>query len=180
MSPAGDVKISGQFVLAYIEGVGQLSATFEEQAMGILEDSGIKNPEPEELYSADAFASALDETVGSVGPVTVRKIGASVAKAVEWPPEIDSVEGAFAALNGMHQEAHVNADEDEYGSYTYEQTGNQEARVAVTENYPYPDSFASGVVEGILDEFSPATAITDVVEADASGTDDKAVFEISW
>lgn len=179
MSRLDDVKISGKYVLAYVEGVAEVSSTYEDKALNLLEENGISDPQPDETYSSAAFAKALEAMVDSVGPATTRKIATKVVEAAPWPPEVDSVEAAFEVNKELLHELHMNADEGDIGNYRFEKTGDKSGRAAATEAYPYPVPFVEGIFEGILDKFSSSTSISRLSEIDAQ-SDEKCAYEVTW
>src|SRR6056297_2390947 len=155
MKQLQNVELSGKFVLAYVEGVKQLSATFEQQALDILAENGISDPRPDEFYPVPDFAESLEETVDTVGPATLQKVGVSVTKAVDFPTDVDSVEEAFGVANDMLDKTHKGGDQSDYGQYRFEQLDDNEWRAAATEDYPYPAPFVRGVFEGIMEMYTP-------------------------
>lgn len=172
-------RLEGKFVVAYTEGVAEISSAFQYKALDLLEENGIPEPRPDEQYPIEAFVDALASMADSVGPATTCKVGSSMTQHVEWPSDVESVEAGFETLSGMHRRVHGNADEDEIGRYEFERTGDGEGRAAVSSNYPYPEPFARGVIEGTLDEFTPDASLVRVVETDARG-DEKCAYELYW
>lgn len=178
-SSGNEPRTKGQFVVGFIGAVSEISETFGKQMRNTLEANGIEDPQQNETYSMNGVVSAINQMADDVGSRTTHQIGIHQVAIPEWPPEVDTVEKGFEAMNDMYRGAYENFDEDALGKFRFEKTGDKEARAAVTEEFPYPTAFASGLFEGVLNEFGPANALTDLSEIDAE-SDEKVAYELRW
>lgn len=178
-SSGNEPRTKGQFVVGFIGAVSEISETFGNQMRNTLEENGIEDPTQDETYSMDAVVSAINQMADDVGSRTTHQIGIHQVTIPEWPAEVDTVEKGFEALNDMYRGAYENFSEDELGKFEFEKTGDKEGRAAVTANFPYPEAFASGIFEGVLDEFGPENALTNQTEVDAE-SDEKVAYELRW
>jgi len=167
-----DGEVSGQTVRSVVEGVGQFSTTYKDRALGILDDHGLPEPEEDEWYSWGAYIDAFEELADTVGPKTVTKIGSEIPGLVDWPPTIDSVEGALEALDQQYQNTHRG---DEIGYYDFEKTGDR-GGVVECKN-PYPSSLDEGLLKATAEKFSDDGAF---VRVEQTSEGEVSTFQISW
>lgn len=172
-------RTKGQFVVGFVTAVSEISAAFENQIQNILAENGIEDPQLEETYPMDAVVSSINQMAENVGPKMTHRIGVYQVTIPEWPDEVDTVEKGCAACDDMYRDAYENFDPDELGQFRFEKTGEKEGRAAVTEEFPYPPAFASGIYDGVLQEFTPDGTLTDIEETDPAD-DEKAAFELRW
>lgn len=165
-------EVSGQTVRSVVEGVGQFSSTYKDRALDILDDHGLPEPQEDEWYSWGAYIEAFEELADTVGPKTVTKIGSEIPGLVEWPPHIDNVEGALAALDKQYQENHTG---DEIGYYDFEKTGD-DGGVMECKN-PYPSSLDEGLLKATAEKFSDEGAF---VRVEQTSDGEVTTFQISW
>lgn len=166
-----DGEVSGQTVRSVVEGVGQFSTTYKDRALDILDDHGLPEPEEDEWYSWGAYIDAFEELADTVGPKTVTKIGSEIPDLVDWPPHIDSVEGALAALDEQYQQTHRG---DEIGYYEFEKSGD--GGVVESKN-PYPAALDEGLLKATAEKFSDDDAF---VRVEQTSDGEVTTFQISW
>lgn len=167
-----DGEVSGQTVRSVVEGVGQFSSAYRDRAIDILDNHGLPEPEAEEWYSWGAYIDAFEELTDTVGPKTVTKIGSEIPGLVDWPPEIDSVAGALAALDQQYQQTHRG---DEIGYYEFEKT--EDSGGVVECKNPYPASLDEGLLKATVEKFSDDGAF---VRVEQTGDGEVTTFQISW
>lgn len=178
-SPGNKPKTKGQFVVGFITGVSEISEAFGNQMRNILAENGIDDPEPDESYPMDAVVSSIKQMAENIGPKMTHRVGIYQVTIPDWPEEVDTVEKGFEAMNDMYRGAYENFSTNELGKFRFDKTGEKEGRAAVTEEFPYPPAFASGIFEGILKEFGPEQLVPDISETDPDG-DEKAAYELRW
>lgn len=167
-----DGEVSGQTVQSIVEGVGQFSSAYEQRALDILDNHGLPDPDPDEWYSWGAYLDAFDELLDSVGPKTVTKIGSEIPHLVDWPPEVETVEGAMDALDDQYQRTHRG---DTIGYYDFESTGDGEGRMECKN--PYPPVLDEGILKATAEKFSDEGAFVRVERVDDGVV---SAFEMSW
>ena len=179
MSASRKPKCKGEFVNGFVAAVVEISPAFEQQILDILAENGIENPAPQETYPANDVISSISQLAEDVGPKTTSRIAVHQIRIPEWPREIDTVEKALFSIDDMYQDAYVDFNRRYMGEFRFEKTGNSEGRGAVTEEFPYPESFAEGIFKGSLTKFASQNSLPTVSETDTK-TDEKAAYELRW
>lgn len=172
-------RTKGQFVVGFIASVSEISNAFENQIRNILAENGIEDPKPDETYPMDAVVSSINQMAEDVGPKMTHRIGVHQVTIPDWPEGVNTVEDGFKVNNEMYSDAYVNFSEDELGKFRFTKTGDREGRAAVTEEFPYPAAFASGIFEGILEDLTSDDAVTNLTEIEAK-SDEKVAYEVLW
>lgn len=142
---APGVEVNGAAILSVIEGMGALA-----RPERILARHGIVDPERGKWYPQQAWLDAFKEISESVGPATLRAIGAKIPKVALWPPGVNTVEKALASIDVAY---HMNHRGGEIGRYRFDQASERSARM-ICDN-PYPHDFDLGIIEATAQRFAP-------------------------
>jgi len=183
------VEVNGQTILSVLAGM----SGFESTAKSILEKNGINNPVPDEWYNQQAWLNAFREISQKIGEKTLINIGQMIPNNAEWPPNVNSLETAFASVDiAYHMNHRLNGTplfdpdtgtvKEGIGHYRYAKTGDKEITM-ICEN-PYPCAFDKGLIKAVANKFKPIGVKLDLKEAVASGCRskgaNKCTYVISW
>lgn len=141
-----DVEVNGQTVLSIVDGMG----SFTMSANNILMQNGISDPKPGQWYLQQNWLNAFKEISDKLGPKTLLQIGKKIPENADFPPQIDDIEKALAAIDVAY---HMNHRNGEIGHYNYEKTGPNSARIVC--NNPYPCEFDRGIIMAMAQRFAP-------------------------
>ena len=166
------MEVSGQTVRSIVEGVGQMSDSYKDRTLTILEPHGLSEPELSEWYPWQAYIDVFDELVDTIGPKTVSTIGSEIPELVEWPPTIDNVADAMDAIDDQFNATHRGGD---IGYYEFEKTGDSED-VMECKN-PYPPSFDEGLLKATAKKFSGEGTF---VRIEQTSDGQVTTFKINW
>ena len=179
LNSAGEPRTKGTFVLGFINCVSEVSPVFGGKLRKILEKNGIEEPKEGESYPMDAVVASIRQVSEEVGEKTTHQIGIHQVTIPDWPEDVDTVEKGFQALQEMYIGAYENFDSGKLGEFTFEKTGERQGRAAVTSEFPYHSSFASGIFEGTTKEFSSKDARPELSEVEPK-PGEKVAYELSW
>ncbi len=144
---ASGVEVNGETVLSIVAGMGM----FKTRALQVLADCGIASPQPGKWYPQQAWLDAFARISEAQGPALLNLIGRKIPEHAQFPPEIDAIAKALAAIDVAY---HMNHRGGEIGSYAFQADGARGARM-VCRN-PYPCAFDRGIIEAMANRFKPA------------------------
>jgi hypothetical protein len=174
MSP--NTQVNGQTVLSVVDGMG----AFKSRAITILSEHGIDDPQPNQWYSQQAWLDAFRTISEKIGPSTLVQIGKTIPKTAAFPPEIDSIEKALAAIDIAY---HMNNRGGEIGHYTYSANGSKTTAKMVCNN-PFPCDFDRGIIIAMSERFAPKGSSPKVQHDDSQPCRKKGcnscTYLISW
>ena len=136
-----NVDVNGESILAVVEGMG----AFKKTAYQILEENGIKDPQPQKWFNLQNYLNAFKVISEKLGNATLKVIGMKIPETAVLPPQLDTIE---KALSMMDQAYHMNYQNGEIGHYAYEKTGKNKG--VMTCSSPYPCAYDIGIIEGFL------------------------------
>jgi len=145
-----EVQIQGEYVVAVVDSVAEVSPVFESRARDILADAGIESPAPDETYPRDAFASALSEMVETAGATTVKRAGEEMVERNDPIASAADFDSGFETLRDQHAAVHTNFDPADVGQYRRERLDDREYRVATRGETGYPEPLVRGAVGGVV------------------------------
>jgi hypothetical protein len=140
------VEVNGETVLSILDGMG----SFKAIGSRFLEQCGIREPKPGQWYRQQDWLDAFKLIAQKVGDSTLFEIGKKIPENARFPPEVDSVEKALAAIDIAY---HMNHRKGEIGHYSFSPAGRREGRM-VCDN-PYPTEFDRGIIEAMALKFAP-------------------------
>jgi len=153
------VEVNGETVLSIVHGVG----VWSDSALRILEENGIRNPQPGRWYSQQSWLNAF-AVISRIGGRTLAAIGRSVPDSAQWPAEVRTIHDALASIDVaahmnhrregriLFDPAHGTMDEG-IGHYRVGPTTESSAELVC--DTPYPCAFDVGIVTAVAQEFAP-------------------------
>jgi hypothetical protein len=143
---APKVEVNGETVLSILDGMG----SFQAIGRRFLDACGIPDPKPGQWFRQQSWLDAFKLIASKVGDSTLFEIGRKIPENAQFPPEVDSIEKALAAIDIAY---HMNHRSGEIGHYSFSSTGRREGRM-VCDN-PYPTEFDRGIIEAMALKFAP-------------------------
>ncbi|NLF50781.1 MAG: hypothetical protein GX577_06555 [Leptolinea sp.] len=155
------VEVNGETVLSIVDGMGIL----KDKALKILSDYGIDNPQPGLWYSQQAWLDSFKQIAAKFRPLTLTSIGRKIPENAVFPPDIDEIGKALAAIDVAY---HINHRIDSVplfdpstgvmsegiGHYFVKSTGPNSAIFIC--NNPYPCDFDRGIIDAMAFRYRPA------------------------
>lgn len=178
-----DIEITGRYVNSMLASTGEVSPVFERKMEELLEEYGIDDPDPDEWYSAESFAEAVERVAAEIGDKTVSEAGKQMGRDVPKPPEVESPHDVLAQMHDQHYQSYRNVERGSIGGYTYERVDETTARLGVTEGFPYPTGIARGAPVGIAEDITGESVSTDAVPTEPTGSGkspEREAYELSW
>ena len=80
-------------------------------------------------------------------------IGKAIPEHAKFPPQIDSLQKALAAIDMAY---HMNHRNGEIGNYTLKEFDEKNRRAVMVCNNPYPSEFDRGIISTMLRRFKPS------------------------
>lgn len=170
------VEVNGETVLSVVNGVG----VFKKQALDILAKNGINDPKPGEWFLQQAWLDSFKEISEKIGPKSLYAIGKAIPANAQFPPDINTIEKALAAIDVAY---HMNHKGGEIGHYKFVKTEGRTGKI-ICDN-PYPCEFDKGIIEAMAQKFKPEDSIFAIVEHDDTQPcrkkgADSCTYLISW
>lgn len=156
---APTVEVNGETVDSILDGMGAARS----KGLEILARHHIKDPKPGQWYKQQDWLDSFKEIAETIGPATLNAIGQKIPENAKFPPAIDTIEKALAAIDMAY---HMNHRSGEIGHYTFEKTGEKSGKM--TCKNPYPCAFDRGIVEAMAKRFKPKTSLFAQVKHDDS------------
>jgi hypothetical protein len=155
---SASVEVNGETVLSIVDGMGAMKS----MAMAILEKNGIKDPKPGQWFKQQSWLNAFKQISESIGANTLSQIGQKIPENAQFPPDIDSIEKALAAIDVAY---HMNHRNGEIGNYNYKANGPGKALMNCAN--PYPCDFDRGIIVSMARRFAAKSANVRVVHNDS-------------
>ncbi|MCP4600325.1 MAG: hypothetical protein GY847_07300 [Proteobacteria bacterium] len=156
------IEVNGETVYSVVDGMG----LFRSQALEILNNHGIRDPQPGQWYSQESWLEAFKTIAESIGRQTLYTIGRKIPENANFPPEIDDIFKALASIDFAYHMNHrrkgavmFNPETSDMiegiGHYWYEKLSDKSIKM-VCEN-PYPCDFDRGIITTMAHNFKPET-----------------------
>ncbi len=156
-----NIKVNGQTILSFINAM----PAYKNVMQGILDNHGLSELAPNEWYSQTAWLEAFREIGVKLGSNTLFAIGKAIPENAIFPPDVQDLEGALAAIDVAY---HMNHTEGEIGYYKLLEY-NSNLRIAIMEcKNPYPSDFDRGIITAMARKFKSPDVIIVKVELDAN------------
>ncbi len=169
------VEVLGEVVLSFVNVMG----AFKRLALGILQENGIEDPQPELWYSQQAWLDSFAKIAKEIGPNTLYQIGRQIPQQHYFPPGIDSIESVLSDLDAAYLKSHRGG---EVGHYRFQVVGMRIG--TMTCDNPYPCDFDRGIIQALAERFEPAGSLVDVRHEDNApckrNSGNSCVYTISW
>jgi hypothetical protein len=111
---------------------------------------------PGRFYPLQNYLDVLAEFQKQFGEGFLQRMGSHIFEKAEFPPGIDSLESALAAIDVAYNMNHENA-KGKIGGYCWKPNGERDG-VMVCDN-PYPCSFDVGILETVARRFQPGATV---------------------
>jgi hypothetical protein len=133
---------------------------------------------PGKKYSLGAFMAAMKELQDQFGQPFMRKMGSLILANAAFPPGIDACEKLLGMLDTAYAMNHE-VSGGEIGHYRWAPSGDR--RGTVTCDNPYACAMDTGLLESVLERFSPGTGNVTHVEGQCRHKgDDVCVYQLEW
>jgi hypothetical protein len=170
-----NVEVLGDVILSLKEAI--ISLSLDPQPF--LEKYGLGAVRPGNWYSLQKSLDAMKDMHDNIGDMfALISVGSGISETAQWPPDIDTVESAFAAIDMAYHMNHRNGD---IGHYQTELI--TPGHVRVTACNPYPSDFDYGLCYGLAKRFLPHNAHIKVERAASPCRlkgDDCCVYDVTW
>ena len=175
---SSDVEVNGETVLSVVNAM----TGFEEYALNILAENGIKNPEPGKWYKQQNWLDAFKQISLKVGEKTLFNIGKAIPDNAQFPPEIDNIEKALSSIDVAY---HMNHRGGEIGYYKLLEFYPGKKQATMECKNPYPSHFDKGIIISMARKFKPEESTSvDVVLDESKPTrmkgSDSCTYIIKW
>lgn len=158
------VEVNGQTVFSVVDGMG----VAKEMAIRVLEDNNIQNPKEGEWYLQQEWLNAFKQIAEKIGHNTLFSIGKKIPENADFPPEINSIEKALAAIDVAYHMNHrlegklmfdpaTGTMIEGIGHYGFKKVGVN--KIDMKCDNPYPCDFDRGIIEAMARRFRPDNAI---------------------
>lgn len=168
-------EVSGMILLTIITTMDALGG----DARPYLNHNGLLDIQPGEWYSFQACLNTLkDISTDSQNTHSLESIGQKMPEFFPFPPEVDTVEKAFAGLDALYQSAHRKG---MIGHYFMDDVAPRHLRVTAIN--PEPSDFDLGLCSGLARRFAPDPSAVKVVRAASpcrKQGDDRCIYDITW
>lgn len=158
------VEVNGQTVLSVAKGLGAM----EQMGLRYLADNNLKDIKPEGWYLQQDWLNAFKIISEKIGPNTLYKIGTAIPDNAKFPPEINDIFKALAAIDIAY---HMNHRLDNtilfnpatgkmiegIGHYNYNKISD--SKIEIKCDNPYPCDFDRGIIEQMAKRFKPSDSI---------------------
>jgi hypothetical protein len=172
---SANAEVNGQTVLAVVDGMG----VFKGQAMTILKEHGIADPQPNKWYSQQAWLDAFKTISEKLGPSTLFQIGKKIPENAVFPPEINTIESGLAAIDIAY---HMNNRGGEIGRYAFKGNGGKSGTMEC--DNPFPCDFDRGIITAMATRFAPKGSMPKVQHDDTKACrktgGNSCTYKISW
>lgn len=169
------VEVNGETVLSVVEGMG----VFKHRALKMLEAEGIKNPAPGSWYLQQSWLNTFKKISELIGQGALLQIGRKIPESANFPPEINDIHKALAAIDVAY---HMNHRGGEIGNYKYEKLGPTSAKI--TCDNPYPCAFDKGIIQAMSEKFKPEGSAVIIEHAEnqpcKNNGGDSCAYIIKW
>jgi hypothetical protein len=187
---APNVEVNGETVTSIVDGMG----SFKSRGFDILTKNGIAQPEAGKWYSQQAWLASFKSIADTVGPTTLMAIGKKIPENAKFPPDINTIDKALAAIDVAYHMNHRSGGRQLFdpstgrmsegiGHYNFVKVNETKAKVIC--NNPYPCEFDKGIVEAMAKRFKPAGSMfVKVTHDDSCGCrkrgGDACTFVVEW
>ena len=155
-----NVEVNGQTVLSVVNAM----EFGKEVRLQILSEVGII-PEPDKWFNQQKWLDAFKAISERIGDKTLFLIGRAIPENAKFPPEIDNLEKAFAAIDVAY---HMNHRGGEIGHYNLVSFDKSKREAVILCNNPYPSEFDRGIISTMLRRFKPKDSINYEVNLDVT------------
>jgi hypothetical protein len=187
------MQVNGTTIMSVISGMG----TFKNLALTYLRRAGLDSvvADDQHWYSQQAWLDVFKTVATEVGDSTLYSIGLKIPETAVFPPEIDGIEKALAAIDVAYHMNHKNQRGqilfdpvarpahpmlEGIGHYGFERVAGQNQAIMVCAN-PYPCAFDRGIIAAMASRFGklPEVMHDDAKPCRKNGAD-SCTYGVSW
>lgn len=183
------VEVNGETVLSIVNGMG----SFKNMAIKVLADNGITEAKAGSWYPQQSWLNAFKSISGTVGGTTLFNIGKAIPESAKFPPDINSIEKALAAIDvAYHMNHRIRGEalfnpstgimKEGIGHYGFKKESDK--KIVMVCNNPYPCDFDRGIIQAMASKFKPAGAIISAVHDDSQPCRkkgaDSCTYTVTW
>ncbi len=155
-----NVEVNGETILSVVNAI----AVGQEGRLAILKKHRI-NPEDGKWYKQQLWLNAFKEISEELGDHTLFMIGKAIPEHAEFPPQIDNLQKALAAIDMAY---HMNHRNGEIGRYTLTEYDDKKRKAVMVCSNPYPSEFDRGIISTMMRRFKPSDSFKYDVTLDTS------------
>jgi hypothetical protein len=172
-----NVEVNGQTILSVVKAI----SIGQDSRLAVLKKQGI-TPEEGKWYKQQAWLDAFKEISNELGEKTLFVIGKAIPENAIFPPQIDNLQKALAAIDVAY---HMNHRNGKIGNYTLKQYDEKKREAVMVCNNPYPSEFDRGIISTMLRRFKPKDSIKYDVLVDLSAEsrvkgDESCTYLVQW
>ncbi|MFW6436376.1 MAG: hypothetical protein ACOCYZ_01940 [Halococcoides sp.] len=144
--PTADV--SGVFVHVIPATLHRACGSCNRVVSTILAAEGLADPDPTAWYALDDCLSVYDSIEVEVGRCTLFLVGRGLARSMDWPSAVTTIDDALTALADQYDRYHRGTDQ-----WSITVDSDRPGCGRVTFETPYPTLLEAGLIRGIDDRF---------------------------
>ena len=172
-----NVEVNIQTILSVVNAF----SAGKEVRLAILNRHGI-DPGKSEWYRQQLWLNAFKEIAESLGERTLFMIGKAIPENAVFPPQIDNLQKALAAIDMAY---HMNHRGGEIGHYLLKEYDEKRRDAIMVCNNPYPSEFDRGIISTMLRRFKPKDSfqydvVTDLSEESRITGGESCTYIIKW
>jgi hypothetical protein len=169
-------EVVGRSPMSYLAASETVSTMMGRQTSMKLGRYGVDDIDPDEWYPLRSALAMLYETREEYGSSSMQMMGRHIPEHVEFPPDIDSVDGALGSIGAAYHQNHRGGD---IGYYEYHDEGAGEGRVVCSN--PYPCELDQGLIKGVALEFADSyVEVEEVGDGCRKDGDEVCEYSVEW
>jgi len=142
-----NVLVNGETILSFVNSL----PAFKDDRLVLLEKHGISNPTAGKWYPQYRWLKAFKDIADNIGETNLRIIGKAIIKSAKFPPIKDLKDG-MEVINKAYTMNHSGGEIGYYRLKTYDENNK---KIVMETNTPYPIEFDNGIFLGVFDKFKP-------------------------
>ena len=146
-STSDTVMVNGETILSFVNAL----PAFKDDRLKLLEKYGIFNPTAGKWYNQQQWLNAFKDISVNVGETNLRIIGKAIIKNAKFPP-ISNMKEAMESINKAYMMNHSGGSIVYYKLISIDENNK---KIIMETNTPYPTEFDNGIFLGVFDKFKP-------------------------
>ncbi|AWB27709.1 hypothetical protein [Halococcoides cellulosivorans] len=141
-------EVSGVFLDAIPTTLDRACGSCHTVVSSILAAEAVADPVSTDWYPLADGLAVYDRIEADVGRYTLFRIGRGLARSMDWPPEIATIDDALPLLADQYDRYHRGTE-----SWAITLESDQQGTGKITFKTPYPRVLEAGLVRGVDDQF---------------------------